>query len=150
MSLNIKSLFEPDFERYDGVRRINIYALRLLFTLMLVFLGKDSWTHILSHETPWEPMEAMAWSIWAAYASLALLGLLHPVKMIPLLLLEIFYKVLWLLMVAYPLWSDNQLAGSSAEGMTYAFLWVILAIIAVPWGYVLRSYLMGRPRKLAA
>jgi hypothetical protein len=39
-----------------------------------------------------------------------------------LLLLEVFYKVLWLLIVAYPLWSTGTLAGSSAEGATSAFL----------------------------
>jgi hypothetical protein len=35
-------------------------------------------------------------------------------------------------MVAYPLWSSQQLVGSPAEEMTYAFLWVILPIIAMP------------------
>ena len=34
----------------------------------------------------------------------------------PLVLLEIAYKVMWLILVAYPLWSTNQLAGSLAEG----------------------------------
>jgi len=60
--------------------------------------------------------------------------------MLPLLLLEIFYKVLWLIIAAYPLWSTGKLAGSTAEGTTMALLWVILAIIAVPWGYVLANY----------
>ncbi len=32
--------------------------------------------------------------------------------MLPILLLEIFYKVLWLLVVAYPLWTAGKLAGS--------------------------------------
>ena len=50
--------------------------------------------------------------------------------------LEIFYQVLWLILVAYPLWVTGKLAGSPAEGTTSAFLWVILPIIAVPWGYV--------------
>jgi hypothetical protein len=60
--------------------------------------------------------------------------------MLPILLLEIFYKILWLTIVAYPLWSTRKLAGSPAEGTTWAFLWVILPIIAVPWGYVFVNY----------
>lgn len=143
MSFNLKSIFKPDHVRYDGVRRINIYLMRLLYCLMLLFLGKDSWTFIFSHTGAWDPYEAMVWSVWAAFASLALLGLLQPVKMIPLLLLEIFYKVLWLLIVAYPLWKADKLAGSHAEGMTYVFLLVILAIVAVPWGFVIKSYVFG-------
>ncbi|MBA5686403.1 hypothetical protein [Rugamonas apoptosis] len=143
MSFDLKSIFQHGHVRYDGVRRINIYLMRLLYILMLLFLGKDSWTFILAHTGPWESYEAMAWSVWAAFASLALLGLLQPVKMIPLLLLEIFYKVLWLLIVAYPLWKADKLAGSHAEGMTYMFLLVVLAIVAVPWGFVFKSYVFG-------
>jgi hypothetical protein len=66
------------------------------------------------------------------------------------LLFEIFYKVLWLYLVAYPLWMSHTLAGSDAEGMTYAFAWVLLPIIAVPWPYVIRTYLLGRRAKAAS
>jgi hypothetical protein len=66
--------------------------------------------------------------------------------MLPILLLEVFYKVLWLIVVAYPLWSKGKLAGSPAEGVTMAFLWVILPIVAVPWGYVIGAYIY-KPRK---
>jgi len=52
--------------------------------------------------------------------------------MVPIFLLEIFYKVLWLMLVAYPLWSGETLAGSPAEGTTSAFLWVVLPMVAVP------------------
>lgn len=143
----IKSLFRPDYERYDGVRRINIYLMRLLYILMLLFLGKDSWTHILTHEGAWAPDDAMAWSVWAAFATLGVLGILQPVKMIPLLLLEVFYKVLWLVLVAYPLWKVDGLTGSPVEGQTYAFLWVALPIVAIPWGYAFRSYVINSLRR---
>jgi len=88
-----------------------------------------------------EPDVAMAWCVWAAFATLAGLGIFRPLKMLPILLLEIFYKVLWLIVVAYPLWSTGNLAGSPAEGTTAAFLWVMLPIIAVPWGYVFVNYM---------
>jgi len=64
----------------------------------------------------------------------------------PILLLEIFYKVLWLILVAYPLWSRGALVGSPAEGITAGFLWVVLPIVAVPWGYVVVNYVYS-PRK---
>jgi hypothetical protein len=66
--------------------------------------------------------------------------------MLPILLLEIFYKVLWLIIVAYPLWSKGRLAGSLAEGITSAFLWVILPIVAVPWRYAFVNYIY-KPKK---
>ncbi len=143
MSFSSKRQFQPDYERYDGVRPINIYLMRLLYLLMVVFVGKDSWTYIFTHHGAWNPKEAMEWSVWAAFATLAVLGFFRPVKMLPILFLEIFYKVLWLILVAYPLWKTGTLAGSPAAGMTYAFLWVILPIVAVPWGYVFKTYVIN-------
>jgi hypothetical protein len=39
-------------DKYDGVRPINIYLLRLLYVLMFLVLGKDTWMHILTHKGP--------------------------------------------------------------------------------------------------
>jgi hypothetical protein len=107
---------------------------------MFFVLGKDTWTRILTHEGTWEPTSAIAWCVWTAFATLAGIGIFRPLKMLPILLLEIFYKVLWLVIVAYPLWSTGQLQGSAAEQTTGAFLWVILPIVAVPWTYVFTTY----------
>jgi hypothetical protein len=139
MTLNPKMLFQPS-ERHDGVLWINVGLLRLLYALMFFVLGQTTWTTVLTHQGPWVPDEAVAWCVWTAFATLAGLGIIRPVKMLPIILLEIFYKVLWLILVAYPLWTKGTLAGSTAEGTTTAFLWVLLPIVAVPWGYVWRTY----------
>jgi hypothetical protein len=139
MIAGFKAMFQRSM-KYEGVRPINIYLLRLVYLLMFFVLGKSAWTYIFTHRGPWAPDNAVAWCVWAAFSALAGLGIFHPLKMLPLLLLEIFYKVLWLGIVAYPLWSTGTLAGSSAEGTTGAFEWVILPIVAVPWRYVLVSY----------
>src|ERR1700693_3233493 len=135
----LKTVFQRN-DKYEGVRRINIYLLRLLYVLMFFVLGKETWTHILTHQGPWEPTNAVAWCVLTAFASLAGLGIIRPVKMLPIVLLEIFYKVLWLILVAYPLWSKGTLAASPAADITSQFLWVILPIVAVPWGYVFANY----------
>jgi hypothetical protein len=142
---SLKAIFQRD-ERYEGVRRINIYLLRLLYVLMFFVLGKETWTHILTHRGPWDPTQAVVWCVWTGFATLAGLGIVRPVKMLPIVLLEIFYKVLWLIVVAYPLWSKGTLAGSPAEDITSAFLWVPLPIVAVPWGYVFANYFY-KPKK---
>ena len=145
MSFNPLAIFRRD-ERHEGVRRINIYLLRLLYVLMFFVLGKETWTHILTHHGLWEPVNAVVWCVWAAFATLAGLGIIRPLKMLPIVLLEIFYKVMWLIIVAYPLWSKGALEGSPAESITSTFLWVILPIVAVPWGYVFVNYIY-RPTK---
>jgi hypothetical protein len=57
--------------RYDGVRPINIYLLRLVYILMFFVLGRVTWTHILTHQGPWEERDAIAWCVWTAFATLA-------------------------------------------------------------------------------
>jgi hypothetical protein len=140
MNFNLKALFQPD-ERYEGVRRINIYLLRLLYALMFFMLGQTTWTGIFTHQGAWEPNKAVAWSVWTGFATLAGLGILRPLKMLPMLLLEIFYKILWLILVAYPLWSKGALEGSPAEGIFNVFAPVILVVFIIPWGYVFRTYI---------
>jgi hypothetical protein len=93
MALRLKAIFQPGAQ-YEGVRPIHIYLLRLVYILMFFVLGKDTWTHILTHRGSWEPRDA-----------------------------------------------TDKLAGSPAEGTTSAFLWVILPIVVVPWGYVVVNYM---------
>ncbi len=137
------TIFKPDHARYEGVRPVHIYALRTLFLLMFLFVGYDSWSYILTHEGKWDPFKAVAWCMFASYSLLSGIGVIRPLKMLPIALFMIVYKTLWLGAVAYPLWSSNQLAGSPAEGLAMVFLWVPVAMLAVPWGYVVRHYILG-------
>jgi hypothetical protein len=139
--MDIARVFRPDHARYEGVRPINIYLLRLLFLLVFLFVGSDAWGAILRQQGAWEPVRAAAVCMWAAYGALAVFGVFHPLRWIPVVLFEILYKGIWLAIVAYPLWSAGQLAGSPAEGMAYAFAWVVLPIVAMPWRYAYRTYL---------
>jgi hypothetical protein len=140
MTFSLKAPFERS-SKYEGVRPIHIYLLRLLYILMFFVLGRETWTQVLTHKGPWEPFEAVAWCVWTAFATLAGLGILRPLRMLPIVLLEIFYKALWLILVAYPLWVKGALWGSPAEAIATAFLWLPLPIIAVPWGYAFRTYI---------
>jgi hypothetical protein len=143
MSFRITSLFRPA-ARFEGVRPINIYLLRLLYALMFFMLGNTSWSYIFNHKGPWEADHAMAWAVWTAFATLAGLGIMRPLKLLPIILLEIFYKVLWLILVAYPLWSKGTLTDSPEAYQTMVFLGVLITIVAVPWGYVFAQYIFRR------
>ena len=51
MGFSLKSVFRRA-ARHDGVRWINVYLLRLLYVLMFFVLGKETWTHLLTHKGP--------------------------------------------------------------------------------------------------
>lgn len=118
--------------------------LRTLFLLIFLFVGYDSWTALFRHQGTWDPMRAAALSMFAAYSLLSIFGVFRPLKMLPIVLFVIVYKSIWLLFVAYPLWAAGRLAGSPAEGMARVFMWVPLAIVLVPWKYVLDKYVLNR------
>jgi hypothetical protein len=137
-------LFRRDYALYEGVPRINIYLLRILFTLMFLFVTYDSWKTIIQHNGPWNIVNAAAWCMWASYSIISFIGIMRPLKMLPIVLFEIIYKIIWLVVIAYPLWVKNELAGSPAEEMTNAFMWVVLPIVAMPYRYFFRTFILGK------
>lgn len=136
--------FVPNTERYEGVRPINIYALRTLFFLIAVFVSFDAWSYLLRHQGPWDPMKAVAGTMFASYALLSVIGVFRPLKMLPIMVFIILYKSIWLAVAAYPLWASGQLAGSPVEPMARIFIWVPVLLLAVPWKYFFAKYVMGR------
>jgi len=145
MRMSLATLLKPDHERYEGVRPIQVHLLRISYVLVLVLVGQRSWAALIHHQGDWEPFLATALSMWASSSLLSAIGVFQPLRMLPLVLFEVGYKLIWLIVVAWPLWSTDRLVGSPAETLTYAFLPVVAPIVLMPWGYVFRKYLwIGR------
>lgn len=132
--------FASDPQRYEGVRPVQIWGLRVFYLLMVLLVATEAWGVLLRHEGPWDHVRAAAFCVWATYPALALFGLFRPLRWLPLMIFTIGYKMLWLAFVAWPLWRTGTLAGSSAEEMAYAFAFVPVLAAVVPWGYVWREY----------
>lgn len=133
----------------NGVRPIQLYMLRLLFLLMFIFLSFEAWSTIATHRGPWEPVRAAAWAMWGAYAIIAFTGIRQPLKMLPIVLFEIIYKVTWLIIVAWPLYGIKMFS-SQTDGMTRVYVWVIFPIVAMPWRYFFKAYIWDKQPHAAA
>jgi hypothetical protein len=114
---------------------------------MFLFMGQTSWTHLLTHKGAWEPLNGVAWCTWAAYSALSIFGIFYTLRMLPIMMFMLFYKGLWLAVVAYPLWKTNQLAGSPAEELTYIFIWIIIPTLFFPWKYAFKKYVLIEKNK---
>ena len=143
--MTLRSLLTRDAARHEGVHPLHILALRGMYLLMCGMMARTAWSSILGHEGAWEPYRAMATCVWAAYGTLSLLGLLQPLRMLPLVLFMIFYKSLWLAVVAYPFWRAGTPAGAATGELTQIFLAAPVFALCVPWGYVLRRFVANRP-----
>lgn len=139
----LRYLFLPNYKKYEGVRPIHIYLLRVIYFLMFALMSLNAWTMIFTDDGNSDRFFAMAICVWAAYGTLAFFGLFKPLRWLPIVLFMIFYKTLWLIIVAFPLWRTGELAGSSAEEMIYTFLPAPFFLFVIPWGYVFRRFLFS-------
>ena len=124
------------------MRPVNIYLLRLLYFLMVALVATDAWTTIIDHKGPWDHTKAAAWCVWATYPALAVFGLIRPLRWLPLVIFTMIYKMIWLVIVAYPLWKTDTLAGNPAEEMASAFIIAPFLVLIIPWGYVFRNFVL--------
>jgi hypothetical protein len=137
--MNIKTLFKVDETK--GVSKFRFYLLRFYYALNFVGLGYQAWSEIFAHKGLWEPIPGIAYSFWAAFSLLAILGIIHPLKMIPLLLVQFTYKLIWSIIVAYPIWNANQLPASHA--LTNIMVkGVFIDLLIIPWPYVSRNFIL--------
>jgi hypothetical protein len=110
-----------------------------MYLLMAVGLGITVWPGILipgdvSH------MGSVVRSMLGALALTSLWGLRYPVRMLPILLFEFTWKVIWVVAFALGPWFSGELDAARQETLFACLMGVILVPIAVPWGYVLRHY----------
>lgn len=139
LTKRIGGFFNDNEKNAEGVPKYRLYLMRGLYVIGFIFLGKDAWTELIFHEGIWKPLDGVAYSFWAAYSTLMILGLRRPLKMTPLLLLQFFYKSIWLISIALPLWKHNQF--EDAKGLTIIFIvGIVLDIFIIPWKYVFKKY----------
>jgi hypothetical protein len=115
--------------------------LRVGYLFMGVGLAVIKWP-LLFHHQPWGLAEGTKECLLIAMSVLALLGIRYPQRMLPVLLFEVSWKLLWLGVVALPLWSDDQLPGATRT-QAGTLLWVIPIIAVIPWRHALTQYLMA-------
>jgi hypothetical protein len=137
----------------EQVSLFRLYLLRGMYLGNLALLGSGVWPELIGLHRAWDPLSAVTFSFWAALAALSALGLRYPLGMLPLLLLQLLYKVVWLLAVWLPL----QVAGDASEpsvvgldlpggvDLSVPFIsGVVLDLVAIPWPYVVARFVRER------
>jgi hypothetical protein len=125
---------EPRTTATSPLSLVRLYAMRGGYLLMGLGLALVKWPLLV--DAPTMPLyEGVTLSLLTAMSLLAFLGLRYPVRMLPVLLFETLWKLLWLGLVALP----NAAAGTLDQAMTEVLVScsLIVVIAAVtPWSYV--------------
>ncbi len=120
--------------------KMRLYVMRFYY-LLGILLAIDVWPRIIRPGTLWDPLQGVAYSFWAALSILLLFGARFPLRMLPLLLLQLFYKVVWLIGVAYPLWSAGHLDPANSGLFKACAIGAALDLIVIPWPHVFENYI---------
>ena len=121
-------------------RRLNL--MRAGFLLMGGGLALVKWPH-LPYAASLPFYDGATLCLLTAMSLLAFLGLRYPIKLLPILLFEAIWKLLWLSLVALPKAITGSLdAVTTTNVYNCSLVLVILAVI--PWRYVWRTYVRAR------
>ena len=124
----------------EEVSTLRLYLMRGTYLLIAVGLGSMIWPGIIHHAKPWGHMQGVANALLAALSALALVGVRYPLQMLPLLLFELLWKAIWLVAIALPLWSANQLDPATRQTVTDNLFGIVVMPLVIPWRYVLTNY----------
>jgi hypothetical protein len=118
-----------------------LYVLRAAYLLLVVGLGAMIVPILVNHEPDARGViPSLLGGVWV----LAFLGLRYPVQMLPLLMFEFAWKLIWFLDFGLPQWMSGQKPPTFAEDSFNIIVGVILMPIVIPWGYVWRHYVKQR------
>lgn len=86
--------------------------------------------------------EGTTLALLAGMSVLMLLGLRYPTRMLPMLVFESLWKLIWLGLVGLPLLVSGDVDDGKTETLVNCLL-VVPVLIAVPWGHVWRTYVVA-------
>jgi hypothetical protein len=137
MASTAASAAPPDESAAEGeVSLVRLYILRAMYLVLVVGLGAMIVPELLSHElTSRGVIPSLLGAVWV----LAFLGLRYPLEMLPLLMFEFVWKLIWMTGYGLPQWLAGQFPPTFAEDFfNIAFGAILLAVI--PWGYAWRRF----------
>ena len=124
--------------------RFRINLLRAMYLLIAVGLFIVMWPSIIMPSSLRADPDTVVRSLLGALGLLSLLGLRYPVQMLPLLVFELAWKVIWIVAFALPMAMGPGLDAYAQETLFACGLGVVLCLVVLPFPYLARHY-FGAP-----
>jgi hypothetical protein len=121
-----------------------LYVLRAAYFFISVGMGSQVWPIVFSHTNELANIHGARFAMLAGLTAMTLLGLRYPLKMLPLLLFEVTWKLIYLAAFALPLWSAHDVSEATASNISAVVIGVVIVILMIPWRYVFAQYVTGR------
>jgi hypothetical protein len=119
-----------------STRRMNL--MRFGYAFWGVGLAIVKWP-LLVHASALPVMEGVVTSLLTAMSLFAFLGLRYPVRMLPILLFEVAWKVIWMAIIAIPHLAAGDMDAATRE-VLFSCSFIVVIIAVIPWRHVWRRY----------
>ena len=123
--------------RLGWIKGMYIYTFIVtgFFGLGIIFMPE-----VIKTKLPWPVEEPTAFgvvgSVYMAFGFLSLLGLRSPLKFVPVLLMQLCYKLVWIMGVFVPLLVTSRLPSYAIPMVILFVTFIIGDLIAIPFRYV--------------
>lgn len=119
-----------------------LHLMRAGYAFMGLGLAVVKWPLFVTGVDSLPLFKGIVAALLTAMSFLALLGLRYPVKLLPVLIFESTWKLLWLASVALPTAVTGELDPAMTEVMVNCSL-VVVILAVTPWRYVWHEYVMA-------
>ncbi len=120
----------------EEVSLARLYAIRAVALLGVYGLFTTVMTLIDHAPDERGMLKAMISGLWV----MCLVTIRYPLKMIPILLFELVWKLLWLVFFGIPQWWTGVGSPRLSEDLWSIGAFPLVCVLVIPWGYVWRHY----------
>ena len=121
--------------------RLNL--MRIGYAVMGVGLALVKWPLVIGYDRTMPLYEGIVAVLLTAMSLLALLGLRYPVRLLPILLFESLWKLIWLTVVALPAAVAGDVDAAMQEVIVNSTV-VVIVFAVIPWRYVWQRYVVAK------
>ncbi len=120
-----------------------LHLMRGLFFLNFISLAFDNWAQVFFPDDLMDTLSGVAISFWAGFSLLNLVGIRFPLKMLPVLLLQLLYKSAWIISTYLPAKHAGALDIWLKEFYWVCVAGIVLNLLIIPWDYVYKTFVKG-------
>ena len=120
-----------------------LHAMRVGYAFMGVGLAVVKWPLVINYDQSLPLYEGVVAVLLTAMSLLAFLGLRYPVRLLPILLFECLWKLIWLGVVALPAFTAGSVDQAMSKLSVNCSL-VVIILAVVPWRYVWQHYVTAK------
>ena len=120
-----------------------LHAMRVGYAFMGVGLAVVKWPLVINYDQSMPLFEGVVAVLLTAMSLLAFLGLRYPVRLLPILLFECLWKVIWLGVVALPAVPAGHVDRAVSQVIVSCSL-VVIILAVVPWRHVWQHYVTAK------